>query len=155
MLRQTLPIAIAILLGGSAIAEQATSTTGRYQIAPDEDGFVRLDTRTGTLTHCKKRETVWHCEILDEDRPEIDRDIQSLREAAVALNAELGRLNERLGAIEESLDATGVPPPAKIDPAIVDREEALDQAPSLTERIMQRLFDMIRDMKSEEPAQEI
>jgi len=155
MLRQTLTIAWVFLLAGPTIAEQATSTTGRYQISPDDDGFVRLDTTTGALTHCKKQEGVWRCEILAEERPDFDGDIESLREAAAALNAELSRVTERLGVIEESLSTTGAVPPVTIDPAIEDREKDLDQTSSLAERIMQRLFEMIRELKGEEPAQQI
>jgi len=155
MLRHTLTIAWVLLLAGPAIAEQATSTSGRYQISSDEDGFVRLDTKTGALTHCKKQEGIWRCEILAEERPDIDGDIQSLRDAAAALNAELSRLTERLGAIEESLGAAGSGPVMEIDPVIEDREKGPDQTSTLAERIMQRLFEMIRELKGEAPAQQI
>ena len=90
-----------------------------------------------------------------EERPDIDGDIQSLRDAAAALNAELSRLTERLGAIEESLGAAGSGPVMEIDPVIEDREKGPDQTSTLAERIMQRLFEMIRELKGEAPAQQI
>jgi hypothetical protein len=52
----------ALIVAGAVIgavpswAEDPEPSAGRYQIAPDKDGFVRLDTETGAMSHCVKRE---------------------------------------------------------------------------------------------------
>ena len=89
----------------------AGSDQGRYQIAPDGDGFVRLDTETGALSHCERSDGVWHCAIVVEDRVEIDERIAALQEEMASLKANLKELGDRLAAVEEGLDQAERGPP--------------------------------------------
>lgn len=155
MKRSILILAGALLLAGSAMAEDAVSTSGRYQIAPDGDGFVRLDTESGALTHCDKSEGVWRCRTIVEERSDLDLRIMALGEDVASLRSELGGLAERLGAIEESLAPSLENPPAAAVPSPEAREREFDQALSFAERMMRRFFDMIRELKNEEPPQQI
>ena len=43
-----------------------------------DDGFVRLDTQTGAVSHCGRREGVWFCEKLIEDETALDRRIAEI-----------------------------------------------------------------------------
>ncbi len=50
-----------------AAAEDNAPAAGRYQLAPGEgSGFVRLDTRTGTVSHCRQQAGVWRCDPIVE-----------------------------------------------------------------------------------------
>lgn len=155
MKRSILILAGAFLLAGSALAEDAVSTSGRYQIAPDGDGFVRLDTETGALTHCDKSVGVWRCRTIAEERSDFDRRIVALGEDVASLKSELGSVTARLGAIEESLARSEEDPPAAATPSPEAREREFDETLSFAERMMQRFFDMIRELKNEEPPQQI
>jgi hypothetical protein len=118
----------------SPIAEEASP--GRYAIEPSEDGgFIRLDTETGAVSHCGKRDGIWYCEGLAEDRSAID----ALAAEGRALRAKVEALSARLDAVVT--DAPGVvalPPGGDNDIA---------EAEGFAEILMRRFFEMVREMK--------
>ena len=153
MLRSLLVLVGGYLVLGPALAQQAGSDHGRYQIAPDGDGFVRLDTETGALSHCERSDGVWQCAVVVEDRVEIDRRIAALQEEMASLKANLEELGNRLTALEDGLDQPERSPPG--DGLSAQQEQELDEALSFAERMMQRFFDMIRELKNEQSPQQI
>ncbi len=151
MNRPILLLAGTLCLAVPALAQDTAAPSGRYQIAPDEDGFVRLDTRTGAMTHCGKREGAWRCDVLAEERSDLDRRLDALAGKVEALSAEVARLAGRLAAVEAEPGASAAPSPDARLPAPEAREEDFDEALSFAERLMRRFFDMVRELKSEEP----
>lgn len=140
-----------LLLGSSAVAGEAGPRPGRYQISPDGDGFIRLDTETGTLAHCDKSDGVWRCAAVVEDRSEVERRILALQEELAALRSDIEELGGRLDVLEEGRGA----PPATRDKMSGEEEKKFDEALSFAERMMRRFFDMIRELKNEAPKQQI
>jgi hypothetical protein len=149
MNRPILLLAGTLGLAVPALAQDVAAPSGRYQIAPDEDGFVRLDTRTGAMTHCGKRAGAWRCDVLAEERSEFDRRLDALDREVAALKAEIGRLTAALSATEKKPETSVSPSPT--DPSAGTRDEELDEALSFAERLMRRFFDLVRQLKSEEP----
>lgn len=137
-----------LLLSVPALGQDSALPLGRYQIAPDADGFVRLDTRTGALTHCGKRDGAWRCDVLAEERSDLEERVAALRDEVASLTAGLDRLASRLAAIEGKLGAPA-PPTAAAPPT--DDEKELDEALSFAERLMKRFFELVKELKSEEP----
>jgi hypothetical protein len=132
----------------------ASAPSGRYQIAPDDDGFVRLDTRTGAMTHCGKREGAWRCDVLAEERSDLDRRLDALAGKVDALSAEVARLAGRLATVEARPGTSTAPSPDARLPAAPPpetRAEDFDEALSFAERLMRRFFDLVRELKSEAP----
>ena len=127
-----------------AAGQDASAPSGRYQIAPDEDGFVRLDTRTGAMTHCGKREGAWRCDVLAEERSDLEQRLDALAGKVDALSAEVARLAGRLATVEAKAGASAAPSPEA-------REEDFDEALSFAERLMRRFFELVRELKSETP----
>ena len=155
MVPAILCLAGGLLLVGPAFGQGQLQTTGRYQIERDGDGFVRLDTETGTLTYCEKSEEVWRCEVLVEGDSDADGRVLALQRRLAELDAEVAAMAERLAAIEGGEE----PPPAPSDDQRRLSEEQekkeFDEALSFAERMMQRFFDMIREFKDEAPPQQI
>jgi hypothetical protein len=153
MHRPILFLAIVALFATPGLAEDAASpSSGRYQIAPDEDGFVRLDTRTGAMTHCGKQEGAWRCDVLAEERSDLVQRLDALAAEVGTLSAEVARLTGRLAAVEARPGAAPLPDarlPAAPSPDV--REKEFDEALSFAERLMRRFFDMVRELKSEAP----
>jgi hypothetical protein len=139
-----------------AVGQDASAPSGRYQIAPDEEGFVRLDTRTGAMTHCGKREGAWRCDVLAEERSDLEQRLDALAGKVDALSTEVARLADRLSAVEAEPGAAPSPDaqlPAAPSPDA--REEDFDEALSFAERLMRRFFELVRELKSETPPQGI
>jgi len=150
MVRAILFLAGGLLLGWPAVAEETALGPGRYQFAPDGDGFVRLDTETGAIAHCGKSEGGWRCDVAAD---EFDSRIVAMQRELAELKAELEDLGERLALLEG--DATGKAPPAARNEPSAEEDREFDEALSFAERMMQRFFDMIRELKNEEPQQQI
>ena len=98
-------IAGAVWLGGSSpgIAQsEATAPgvedNGRYSFHRVEDGFIRLDSRTGRLSQCSGNVIGWFCKTMPDDR--------------TAFESEIGRLQQQNAELKKSLLARGRKPPA-------------------------------------------
>ena len=132
------------------LADEAKPAAGRYALAPAADGFVRLDTETGALSHCAEQDGVWRCEPLaeadDATRQELD-----------ALSNELSRLTAAVAAMGERVDALA----ARLDrgvaaaPTAGDEQRRTEAALGFAEKVMRRFFQMVREMKSADEANPI
>lgn len=128
-------IVLGIAVGSTAPGFAQDAEPGRFAIEPSVDGFVRLDTETGAVSHCYRRDDVWRCDVLAEDRSAIAEVADEVR----ALNDRIDALAARLEALE-ARDQAAVPPP-RTEP------EA-----GFAEALMQRLFDLVRDIRGERQA---
>jgi hypothetical protein len=154
MFGKLLIVAAGLLLGGAAVAQEPPAQSGRFQIAPDGDGFVRLDTETGTLSHCNRSEGVWRCIVVSEERTEVDRRLLALESEVAALKEALEEIDKPLATVQEDDVVVASPSPPREE--LLDEEEReFDEALSFAERMMRRFFDMIRELKDEESSQKI
>ena len=80
---------------GAALAQEARPGSGRYAIEPSIDGFIRLDTTSGAVSHCSRREGVWHCDVIVDDTTGLSAQIEKL-------TAEVARL---VGEVADASDA--------------------------------------------------
>lgn len=160
----TTGLAGVLLLAGALhrpAGAQAQPAGGRahFSMQPVEGGLMRLDTRTGAMSFCAPRAGGWSCELVPDDRE--------------ALEAEIGRLQARIAALEEVRAGAGVPdimvpptapdgaPPAAQAPATPpggeedmppETRKRLDQAMDLAEHAFRRFFEMVERFRKEFPA---
>jgi len=104
-----LRLAIAVLLGGLAVAPRALAQTAptesedaRYKLERVQEGFIRLDGRTGQVALCSARAAGWACEGI-ADNP-------------AALASKISRLEGENAALKKQLSAHGIEPPAGSGP---------------------------------------
>ena len=123
---------------------------------PVDGGLMRLDTRTGAMSFCTQRAQAWVCEAVPDDR--------------AALEAEIGRLQARLAALEKG--GAGVPdimappqagpepkapeasppsPPPGEEELSAQARQRLDQAVDLAEHAFQRFVEMIERLRKDLP----
>jgi hypothetical protein len=78
-LRISATAAMLACLAAPALA-QATpdAENGRYTLTPMSGGFVRLDTRTGVVSHCGDKGNGWACYALPDERAALDKEIGRL-----------------------------------------------------------------------------
>lgn len=121
---------LACLLPTDALAQDAE----RYQLERTENGYVRLDTRTGEMSICQERSDQLVCRVAADEREAMEADSDGLR-------AELDALERRVAALEEGRAAGGLP-----------SEEELDRTLSFMERFFRTFMGLAREWSEGEPA---
>jgi hypothetical protein len=162
----------ALIFVGSPVAAQVVTEApppGRYTIAPEGDGFLRLDTQSGAVSHCRKDASgTWVCAPLAEvERAAVTEEIAALSRRISTLSAQLdalsrdvARLQRRAGLeAEPAPQTTPLPPPAKQElhmPGISDADRAeLERALGFMDILMRRFSNMVEEMKRQpEPQKE-
>lgn len=139
--------ALAVLLGGAAFAPcalgqnaPAESEDGRYKFERVQEGFVRLDSRTGQVALCSPHSVGWAC--------------QGMPESPATLESEVTRLRRENEALKKELLAHGLdlPPGAASAPSSVQggdhdlnlpSDAELDRVMTFMEKAWRRLVDMM------------
>jgi hypothetical protein len=143
VMTRTFAIAVAALCWiAPALADDATpdSDHGRYTFNKVDDGYLRLDTRSGDVSVCRKHEVGWACQAAPQDR--------------AVLENEIARLRTDNAALKKELLAHGLPLPAGTMPEVAGGGDAsvtlrlpdnadVDQAVAFVGRMWQRLVDAI------------
>ena len=115
---RALPLIIAgfVLVVEPAFA-QSSSENGddkRYTLNRVDDGYLRLDGRTGQVSFCNQRSVGWACQTVPDERD--------------ALEAEIARLQRENAALKRELIARNLPLPDMVKP---DTPAAKPQEPGL------------------------
>jgi hypothetical protein len=97
-------LVLAVALGGNLMPASALGQ-GQPPLAPGlrqsaerwsfkrvDDGFVRLDAKTGRVAHCTPVSAGWTCQAVPEDRSALEKEIAHLRDEIAALKKEVARL---------------------------------------------------------------
>ena len=118
---------------------------GRYAFNRVEDGYLRLDQRTGQVSLCSRRNLGWSCHPVPDERS--------------ALEEEIARLQRDNAALKKEMLARGITPPggslsqapaAPEKPAAKTPSEAeLDRAMAMMERLWKRLVEMVQRWQRE------
>jgi DNA repair exonuclease SbcCD ATPase subunit len=149
-------LAACVLAASSASAQQPVAPTqihppapstegGRFSYNIVNDGLVRLDRRTGTVSHCRRRGAAWSCEPAVDDRAAPDAaTIKQLSEKVARLEAELARR----GAAEAEVVrlASRV---ASLEQELARRARAAGEDPLLAKRIADLEAELARRATAE------
>jgi len=136
-------IVAALALAAPAAPAQSTqpdNEDSRFTFHRAEDGYLRLDGRSGQVSICIRRPIGWLCQAVADERTALEAEIVRLQSDNVALKKELLAHNLAL--------PSGIkpdPPPAKSDdPRVVLPNDAeLNRMMAFIEKVWRRLVDMI------------
>ena len=118
------------------------SENGRYTFSQVADGMLRLDTRTGAVSLCAKKDAGWACNAVPDER--------------AALESEIARLQRENGALKKDMLARGLALPGGVAsaPSAQQRElnlkvplpsdAEIDRVMSAFEKMWRRLVDMAK-----------
>lgn len=128
-MRTSICIASAAILAlcVSASAQEAD----RYRMERTENGFMRMDTRTGAMSFCLEQAGQLACKPADDVMPQESGDTADLRE-------KIDRLERRLSALEGRAPAAGLP-----------SEEEFEKTMGFMERFLRRFWGVAKDLERE------
>lgn len=138
-----LPIAaagFALLLIASAAAVAGPDAAGRYAMSPTEGGFVRLDTLTGAMALCTRKDNDFSCTDMPESADANRKRIETLEAENKELKDEVKRLEETLG--QGAGAGAGVPgetPKPFVMPDEKDVDKAFDYVESMIKKFRERM----------------
>lgn len=137
MTRALIVSAVALALAGPAGAAE----TGRYVLKDVQGGFIRLDTETGAVSHCRSLDDQWRCEPVADAQVALQDEINRLAE-------ENATLQQRLAELENGRAERGLAPRLELP-----SQEDLDQIFTVLETFMRRFIDFARSL-NEYPGRE-
>jgi hypothetical protein len=173
VIRSVLAGAVAAALGGVAAYAQAPANDDpRYQFNQVDDGYLRLDLRTGEVSLCKARAVGWSCLTVADERAALDSEIARLQgENATLKKAMLDRgLPLPSGVLAQAEPQPALPqaaappavtppvtPPAAPPPAARDdgptlrmpSDADIDRMMSTVERVWRRLLEMMGNLQKD------
>ena len=143
MMRAALFIVAGLALTAPAVSAQVASPESddtRYTFNRADDGYLRLDGRTGQVSICTRRPVGWACQSVPDER--------------VALEAEIARLQGENVVLKKELISRNLPLPGTVkpEPPIAKPEEPRLQLPNdadlnkvvnFVEMVWRRLVEMI------------
>ena len=135
---------IAFALGICAIPAAAQSQDAddkRFTMHKVDDGYLRLDGRTGSVSLCTRPDSGWVCRTVPDERSALESEIGRL----ASENAELKRTLLDRGM---SLPGLSPRPPADVgvgSAAPIDSD--VDRVVALAERLWRRTLDAIGNLK--------
>jgi hypothetical protein len=141
-------MAAALLVGGAARAQAPDSEGNRYQFNQVQDGYLRLDLKSGAVSLCSRGETGWSCLAVPDDRAAFDAEIARLQGENVALKKAL---------IDRGLPLPGgvtAPPPVAQNsgsdlklPSDAEIDRAMTMAGKMWRRLLEMMQSVQRDLK--------
>jgi hypothetical protein len=162
-LDRLLPLAAVILLsgigllGGIAITGTASASgdrQGRFTMSPAEGGgFVRLDTQTGRMALCQRREGEWSCRDMAEPGRGLEQENDRLRAENKRLQAEIREmegilLGDKRG--DASRDRSGRTPGAELKlPSEQDIENVFNYAQRMLRKFREKWKELEKESKGE------
>ena len=121
-------IACGVLIAIGATPSHAQDVE-RYRLERTDEGYVRIDTTTGSTSLCQEREGQLVCRMAVEERDAYDRSIEALQERVSALE-------DRIAALQSGRPAAG----------LTDEEE-FEQTLSYMERFFRRFMGIVKDLE--------
>lgn len=141
-------LAMAAVLGAAtpvAVAQgTADNEDGRYTFSRADEGYLRLDGRTGQVSLCTRRPVGWACQAVPDERTALEAEITRLQTENVVLKKEL---------LARNLPLPGV---VKPDTPVVKNDEPVLQLPGdaeinkvvvFVEKVWKRLVEMVASLQ--------
>lgn len=141
---------VLLVVGLSAVpawaqSDQPPGDDRRFQLNKVEEGYVRLDLKSGQVSLCSRRTVGWACAAVPDER--------------AALDAEIARLQSENATLKKALLDRGAPLPGGLkatppgDGPVAESKRPsdaeLDRMMSSLERVWRRLVEMMVNLQKD------
>ena len=143
MFRMAVFILAALALAGPAAFAQGTPAEGddtRYTFNRADDGYLRLDGRTGQVSICTRRSVGWACQVVADERTALEAEIARLQGENVTLKKELIARNLPLPGTVKPEPPAGKPEEPRVQ---LPSDAELNKVMNFMEKVWRRLVEMI------------
>jgi hypothetical protein len=137
---------VAFALGICALPAAAQSPDPddkRFTLHKIDDGYLRLDGRSGAVSLCTRPDSGWVCRAVPDERTALESEIGRL----AAENAELKRT-----LLDRGASLPGLPPRPPADVGVgsaAPTESDVDRVMALAGRLWRRTLDVVGNIKRE------
>lgn len=122
----TTGVFLALLLSGAAQAE-----SGRFVVEKTDNGYVRMDSKTGEISLCKLEGEQIICKMAADERAALNEDIAALQDRVAALEAKIGNR-------------------ATVDPDNgLPSDEEFERGMSYMEKFMRRFMGIAKELEAQ------
>ncbi|MCV3243918.1 hypothetical protein [Mesorhizobium sp. ZC-5] len=105
--------------------------TDRYTMEKSDNGYVRMDRKTGEMSICEERSGQLVCKLAADERS--------------AFQDEVDRLQDRLSGLEKRV--AEIETASRLNPnALLPDEESFEKSLGYMERFFRRFMDIVRDL---------
>ena len=142
--------ALSCVLAAPAQAEELETQGGRYSFHRADDGYLRLDERTGQVTLCNRRPAGWLCQAVPDDRLAFEAEIARLQIDNAMLKKELLTRNLPLpgGIRQDATGSTSERPEAK--PQVrMPTDTDVNKVVVFIESVWRRIVEMVASVQKE------
>src|SRR4249920_743235 len=143
MIRMVLFTVAGLALAGSAAWAQSPPPEGadsRYTFHRVDDGYVRLDGRTGQVSMCVQRPVGWACQAVPDERTALEAEIARLQGENVTLKKELIARNLPLPGTVKPEPPAGKPEEPRVQ---LPNDAELNKVMNFMEKVWRRLVEMV------------
>ena len=139
-------LALLLFVGAAPDMEPAG---GRSKLTPVEGGaFLRLDTQTGAVSVCQRKDGTWACNVVPDDRRALESEIGRLSTENKELHGAVKRLEELLALPDpDGKDTRAERSRPKIQ---LPSEADVDWAMDYVQRMMRKFKEKMRDFKNDD-----
>jgi hypothetical protein len=144
VMSRSLVAVVLVLVALGSVPASAQERPQRFTMTPTEGGFVRLDTETGAVSICTRRDGAWACEPMPEERQALSREIERLQAENKRLQDELRRSGPAPGVAAP--DSGAGDPPVPKERFELPTEKDIDQAFDYLEGIIRKFRDRMKQL---------
>ena len=145
-----LGLALALAPAAEAAKDGPAEMPARFTMSPAEGGgFVRLDTVTGQMSLCNRRDSQWTCNDMADQGRGLAEEVERLRAENLNLRADIRRMEDMTLGDGRGADK---PSPRAEGPAGrygLPSEQDVDQAISYMERMFRKFRDKMKEYDSD------
>lgn len=143
---------LALVIVGSALAapiagaQPSSPESGdtRFTFHRADDGYLRLDGRSGQVSMCNRRTSGWQCQLVPDERTALEAEISRLQNDNATLKKEL--LSRSLPLPNGMHPDQGAPKSNVQRPQLPDDAE-LNRIMGFVEKVWRRLVEMIASVQ--------